>query len=481
MKQMKPRLFTKREDIEDIFTFTGICEYRDGRKEWLVKGELHREDGPAIEYFDGSRQWWVNGKCHRLDGPACEWMDGEKQWYIDDKEYTKNKFNKHPLVVEHKEKMLEKESIKIVRYEDIKDFSTFTGICEDVNKIKSWYVDGKRHREDGPAIEWHDGTKSWYAHGKEHRTDGPAIEKADGRKCWIFDGKIHRLDGPAIEWPNGYKEWYIGGERYSEEEFNKHPLVIEHRQNNMNNNNLVTKERNTQIQQDLHKCKKDFFCNCANNDHIVRFYYDQGDSGDADTLDINIKLNQYRSFFARLVAAFCYIFNIKTTKEADWDTVVLCKNQIKELSEFISSFETTETGENVQNLKMLPEMVKEFISETLVKRKDNEVLSTASTPPEPIIPTKTPEDKIESPEPETPQDKTKLLAENLTELVQANVPFPPGGSLIITASSPPQSAAPEEESKSSETNKPKTVSPITKMTTKKTSRKETKKNKRNKK
>jgi hypothetical protein len=27
---------------------------------------------------------------------------------------------------------------------------------------KYWYLAGKRHREDGPAIEYADGTKGWY-------------------------------------------------------------------------------------------------------------------------------------------------------------------------------------------------------------------------------------------------------------------------------------------------------------------------------
>ena len=26
------------------------------------KGEIHREDGPAIEYANGYKSWWVNGK-----------------------------------------------------------------------------------------------------------------------------------------------------------------------------------------------------------------------------------------------------------------------------------------------------------------------------------------------------------------------------------------------------------------------------------
>ena len=34
--------------------------------------------------------------------------------------------------------------------------------------IKHWYLNGKRHREDGPAIEWADGSKSWYLNGIEY-------------------------------------------------------------------------------------------------------------------------------------------------------------------------------------------------------------------------------------------------------------------------------------------------------------------------
>jgi hypothetical protein len=32
---------------------------------------------------------------------------------------------------------------------------------------KSWYRKGKRHREEGPAVEHADGRKEWYRHGKE--------------------------------------------------------------------------------------------------------------------------------------------------------------------------------------------------------------------------------------------------------------------------------------------------------------------------
>jgi hypothetical protein len=34
------------------------------------------------------------------------------------------------------------------------------------NGIKHWLLNGKHHREDGPAIEWGDGEESWYLHGE---------------------------------------------------------------------------------------------------------------------------------------------------------------------------------------------------------------------------------------------------------------------------------------------------------------------------
>jgi hypothetical protein len=57
------------------------------------------------------------------------------------------------------------------------------------NGTKSWYLNGKFHREDGPAIEWSDGTKSWWLNGKRHREDGPAFECSDGYKAWWLNDK----------------------------------------------------------------------------------------------------------------------------------------------------------------------------------------------------------------------------------------------------------------------------------------------------
>ena len=51
-------------------------------------GQLHREDGPAIEWPNGIKYYYLNGKLHRTDGPAIEWSDGTKDYYLNGKEVT---------------------------------------------------------------------------------------------------------------------------------------------------------------------------------------------------------------------------------------------------------------------------------------------------------------------------------------------------------------------------------------------------------
>jgi len=73
---------------------------------------------------------------------------------------------------------------------------------------KRWSLNGKLHREDGPAYEKENGAKHWWLHGKRHREDGPAVEHPDGSKGWYLNGKLHREDGPAREWADGSKAWW---------------------------------------------------------------------------------------------------------------------------------------------------------------------------------------------------------------------------------------------------------------------------------
>ena len=52
-----------------------------------------------------------------------------------------------------------------------------------------WFLNGKLHREGGPAREWADGRRYWYLNDRLHRTDGPAVELANGTRSWFLNGK----------------------------------------------------------------------------------------------------------------------------------------------------------------------------------------------------------------------------------------------------------------------------------------------------
>jgi hypothetical protein len=61
--------------------------------------------------------------------------------------------------------------------------------------------------------------------GSFHREDGPAVEYSDGTKEWFINGLRHREDGPAVEY-NGGKWWCLNDIEYTEEEFNQELIKI---------------------------------------------------------------------------------------------------------------------------------------------------------------------------------------------------------------------------------------------------------------
>lgn len=73
----------------------------------------------------------------------------------------------------------------------------FTGVAHD-NGEEHWFVNGVRHREDGPAIISSNGIKQWFKEGRWHREDGPAIESPIRitaefsvlQKTWYLEGKL---------------------------------------------------------------------------------------------------------------------------------------------------------------------------------------------------------------------------------------------------------------------------------------------------
>ena len=76
----------------------------------------------------------------------------------------------------------------------------------DKKKSEIYYLDGKRHKEDGPAYQ------NWYKNGQKKS------------KYHYLNGKDHREDGPAYQYwfENGKKrqeKYYLDGKEYSKEEW----------------------------------------------------------------------------------------------------------------------------------------------------------------------------------------------------------------------------------------------------------------------
>lgn len=105
------------ELYEKMYRDYGPTKDANGKKEWWVRGQRHRVDGPAVENADGEKQWWVRGQLHRDDGPAIEYA----------------------------------------------------------NSNKEWWVRGQRHRVDGPAVEYANGHKEWWVNGK--RQNDPELRR----------------------------------------------------------------------------------------------------------------------------------------------------------------------------------------------------------------------------------------------------------------------------------------------------------------
>ena len=100
---------------------------------------------------------------------------------------------------------------------NFKKINTFTGVVINERKDIVYYLNGKLHREDGPAIEFANGNKEWFLNGEYHRENGPAVEHINGIEKWYLNGKYHREDGPAIISKTWHKSWYLNGKRHRED------------------------------------------------------------------------------------------------------------------------------------------------------------------------------------------------------------------------------------------------------------------------
>lgn len=166
---------------------------------------------------------------HRVDGPAIVSEDGSSYAYVENGLY-------------HRENDL--PAIEMAGYPEPGKPRSWS---------RSWFINGKEHRDNGPSTEnsagdrwfgkhgslhghqaviradgaeeyWHN--NKWYqttyknANGYIHREDGPAILDQNGEH-WFKNGLRHREDGPAIIHKSGMKQYYIQNTCYSKEEWEK--------------------------------------------------------------------------------------------------------------------------------------------------------------------------------------------------------------------------------------------------------------------
>lgn len=85
------------------------------------------------------------------------------------------------------------------------------------NGTKEWFLDGVRHRgDDLPAVE-DPNMNEWWVFGKRHRNNGPAMVSEWWCEWWVC-GKRHRgYDQPAVTNTVGtHCEWWVNGKRHRE-------------------------------------------------------------------------------------------------------------------------------------------------------------------------------------------------------------------------------------------------------------------------
>ena len=79
---------SEKETFEALRYHITMGKY--GEKQYRnALGQLHREDGPAVERSSGTKEWWLNGQRHRINGPAIEWANGGETWFLNDLVYDK--------------------------------------------------------------------------------------------------------------------------------------------------------------------------------------------------------------------------------------------------------------------------------------------------------------------------------------------------------------------------------------------------------
>jgi hypothetical protein len=130
-----------------------------GTTRYLLDGDLHREDGPALTLIDGTEEWYWEGVRHREgDEPSVISSTGETEY--------------------HQFGLLHRDNDK-------------PAVLHPDGTFEHW-VRGKRHRDgDRPALSSPDGQTEYWVNGERHRDpkNGPALIRADGSEMFFVHGR----------------------------------------------------------------------------------------------------------------------------------------------------------------------------------------------------------------------------------------------------------------------------------------------------
>lgn len=136
---------------------------------------------------------------HSLTKPALEYASGAAHWFVQGKRHRTD----GPAIESDQGKQWWIDGQLHRVGAPAKDF---------VSGVEEWWLFGKRHREDGPALIDALGYE-WWKHGLLHRVGGPAAI-SNGLERWYQNGKLHREGGPAVVDSNGSEEWWLNGSQH---------------------------------------------------------------------------------------------------------------------------------------------------------------------------------------------------------------------------------------------------------------------------
>lgn len=187
---------------------------RDGTKEWWFHGKRHREDGPAIEFANGNKEWFVNNDYHRVGGPSIVKSDGDKYWH----QYGLLHREDGPAV----EFANGGESWYFRGRLHREDGPAVTNVVSGV-RVRQWWWHGESVTK--AAVGWRlkerelwrnppklgaELTSLTEQYGRPHSYDGqPARVWKDGSQEWFLNGERHRIDGPAVILSTGEEYYYL--------------------------------------------------------------------------------------------------------------------------------------------------------------------------------------------------------------------------------------------------------------------------------